>query len=1060
MATTLKVSLIGFMALSLLATSEAGFPRLHFYGQFLADTSSGDFRLVNCTVTKVCYQNGKCTTQDPIVGKRITGSDDTVAAKMVDLDPYFQMYTSQLWGLVVGVEGAFQGTFKVNTVMDIWQRCKEKGCPGDPGSSGYWSSVLENVSWFSNKNVCPTKTVGTFIDQLKCPRGGGSKWTKTLNIKFTVDVMNEDPLTHDFAHGRVVGSISSVDNEEALKLGFPEFNRMLWGQGVISAMDKHPILPEMKDYNHAPFYVDDVNKKVVVDLSNSLPTHLNGTLVDGGNLFLLLVQTSELTVKDGMIKNCEDVLHNPNSNVGSIGYTADEWLMKDAGIVILDIDGQNTEGELTVMVVKEEAPPCQSCQKQCLPILVEHPEGLYLGAAEDRVFRIPKPTRKTETSVEVEEDGSLWGRWCLKTSEPTKVHWSLKVFATEFGKPKQDIMFIVSLSERKSKIGLNKPKDAITFVGDNQCRDKSRRKYTTDDRGIAVIEFQTDREGLDCSKEEVKKRREQQVGGQLYIYDITKTRDKHDRCEADEDKFPPNLQTTTHLYCKHESKEIYYWVDDIYPLFQRYDNLFPVMKPLFNLASYKEVIAKNRPLNLISSLKLALEDPNHMPVTRDLSPADRDMLVKWLQPENQQYSPKDQKIELAELKANLQLALRFEWTTIPLYLSAYYSIKDGFNTKVASLLKSVVIDEMNHMALVANIINAIGWKPVLNDPEVFPTYPGPLPAGCRPDVAVQLAKCSLHQIHDVFMAIEKAECAGHIYETISSLETMLFAVNDVDGKTLDDVDGMPLDDVDEMLDNLTAKCREDVKNYEPDTIGALYIHKILCPMIDLSKSGILTFDGDQAKQYPKTINVTNLQTAIKAIHQIIDEGEGGDPCDPFYLDPHGNKTLSHYYKFAEIAHGKVLVKARSDHHDAYKQYRQDNHEQETNVCETEHRHDYFTPCEGNICCPDKYEFAGANIPFFENAVWPTLDNPTSSKYPPGSRARKMSDRFNEKYTGLMKCLHDVFNGNPGNMEKCYGLMTSLTVNAKKMVQTPINPDGNPNVGPNVTPTFEWYPPIN
>ncbi|XP_078660925.1 uncharacterized protein LOC144905245 [Branchiostoma floridae x Branchiostoma belcheri] len=1091
MATTLKVSLIGFMALSLLATSEAGFPRLHFSGQFLADTStlnndpynynidnfninrdppcypnytfphcnwnpkgSGDFRLVNCTVTKVCYQNGKCTTQDPIVGKRITGSDDTVAAKMVDLDPYFQMYTSQLWGLVVGVEGAFQGTFKVNTVMDIWQRCKEKGCPGDPGSSGYWSSVLENVSWFSNKNACPTKTVGTFIDQLKCPRGGGSKWAKTLNIKFTVDVMNEDPLTHDFAHGRVIGSISSVDNEEALKLGFPEFNRMLWGQGV---MAKPPILPEMKDYHHAPFYVDDINKKVVVDLSNSLPTHLNGTLVDGGNLFLLLVQPSELTEKDGMIKNCEDVLHNPNSNVGSIGYTADEWLMKDAGIVILDIDSQNTEGELRVMVVKEEAPPCQSCQKQCLPILVEHPKGLYLGAAEDRVFRIPKPTRKTETSVEVEEDGSLWGRWSLKTSEPTKVRWSLKVFATEFGKPKQDIMFIVSLSSERK--GLNKPKDAITFVGDNQCRDKSRRKYTTDDRGIAVIEFQTDREGLDCSKEEVKKRREQEVGGQLYVYDI-KTQDKHDRCEADEDTFPPNLQTTTHLYCKHESKEIYYWVDDIYPLFQRYDNLFPVMKPLFNLASYKEVIAKYRPL--IFSLKLALEDPNHMPVTRDLSPADRDMLVKWLQQENQQYSrdkiqySRDgQEVELAELKANLQLALRFEWTTIPLYLSAYYSIKDGFNTKVASLLKSVVIDEMNHMALVANIINAIGWTPVLNDPEVFPTYPGPLPAGCRPDVAVQLAKCSLHQIHDVFMAIEKPECAGPIQKTISSLET--FNIKD---NAVGNVGGM-LFAVDNInFKDLTAKCREDVKNYEPDTIGALYIHKILCPMIDLSKSGILTFDGDQAKQYPKTINVTNLQTAIKAIHQIIDEGEGGDPCDPFYLDPHGNKTLSHYYKFAEIAHGKMLVKARSDHHDAYKQYRQDNHEQETNVCETEHKHDYFTPCYGKICCRDKYEFAGANIPFFENAVWPTLDNPTSSKYPPGSRARKMSDRFNEKYTGLMKCLHDVFNGNPGNMKKCYGLMTSLTVNAKKMVQTPIDPDGDPNVGPNVTPTFEWYPPIN
>eukprot|EP00058_Branchiostoma_floridae_P027413 XP_002612904.1 hypothetical protein BRAFLDRAFT_94212 [Branchiostoma floridae] len=1122
MSTSMKVSLVVFLAMRLLAISEAGFPRLHFSGQFLADTctlnndpfnfnidnfninrdppcypnytfphcnwnptGSGDFRLVNCSVTKVCYKNGKCTTNDPIVGKRITGSDDTVAAKMSDLDPYFQMFTSQLWGLVVGVEGAFQGTFKVNTVMDIWQRCKEEGCPGDPGSSGYWSSVLESVMWLDQdgnnergSRSTQAKIVPTFIDQLKFPRGQTSP-AETLNIKFTLDMMNEDPRTPNFAHGRVIGSISSVEDEEARKRGIPEFNRMLWGQGVIGALQGHPILPGMKDYYHAPFYMDDRNNKVVVDLSNSLPTHLNGTLVDQGNLFLLLIHNrSSLQLKDGIITNCGEILNNPGSNVGAIGYTADEWLSQDAGIVILDMDmGTNMDDSLVarypvVMVVKEEAPPSQQWRKQCLPVLVEHLEGLYIGAAEDRVFRIPKPITKTERSKGTKSSWQTsFNPFASSSIEEDQHSWSLKVFATKFGEVAKGIELTVNLTKNNRK-NICTPEDAVN-VSDNPNQQQSYGKYITDDNGIVVIKFQADREGLDCSLPGLEKRREQQVDGQLYVYDVYTTRVNDDLT------FPPNLQTMTHLYCKLEKKEFYTWVDDIYPICQRYDNLYPVMKPLFNLASYKEVNSRSTRIKLLHSLQLPLDDPNHMPVTRDLSLARRSMIVDWLKSDDRKYNLVNQKIELKELKENLQLALRLEWATIPPYLSAFYSIKDGFNTKVAILLKSIVIEEMHHMSLVANILNAIGGTPVLNDPDLIPTYPGPLPGGCRPDVAVQLAKCSLHQIHDVFMAIEKPECSGKIFEKISTLDTFDsntivmpflsafvstdfastdfastdFASNDFDPSTC------PNSKVEEVIKSL--KCEEDVENYQPDTIGAIYIHKILCPMIDLYKSGGLTFNRNTTKQYPVPFRVTNMCTAILAIHQIIDQGEGGDPCDPFYTGPEGEPELSHYYKFAEIAHGKTLVQAQSDtFHNAYNpKQQQNNGDNGRDVCDKS-EHDLFTPCGGQACCPLKYEFAGAPIPFFENAVWPTLPNPSSSKYPPGSRARKMSDRFNEKYTSMIRCLHDLFNGHPGNMKKCYGLMSSLTVDAKKMVQTPVDPDGDPNIGPNVAPTFEWYPPVN
>ncbi|XP_035665941.1 uncharacterized protein LOC118409176 [Branchiostoma floridae] len=944
------------------------------------------------------------------------------------------MYTSQLWGLVVGVEGAFQGKFKVNTVMDIWQRCKEEGCPGDPGSSGYWSSVLESVTWLDQKDDGEKDTwdniVLTFVDQLKYPHGDSSPAAETLYIKFTVDMMNEDPRTRNFAHGRVIGSISTVGDVETQKLGFPEFNRMLWGQGLITALNGQPTLPQMMDYYHAPFYIDEKNYKFVVDLSNSLPTHLNGSLVDRGNLLLLLIyRRDSLKWENGMIKNCDDILHNPEINVGTIGYTADEWLRQDAGIVIMDIAGQDPkEHNVVVMVVKEEAPPCQQCQKQCLPVLVEHHKGLYIGAAEDRVFRIPEPN--TESKRTGEDDD--------------KVSWTLKIFATQFGKPAKNTKLNVKLNTDRNDICI--PTDAITLGPDYESFHTSPGQFITNYQGLASITFTTNREGLDCSNPDLETRRGYQVDGQLYVYDIT-VQPKGDTDVA----FPQNLKTTIHLYCKHESKPPYTWVDDIYPICQQYDNLYPVMKPLFNLASYREVVRDSTRKQLLHSLQLPIEDPNHMPVTRDLSPAKKDMLVHWLKQHDRKYSLEDQATRLAELKENLQLALRLELATIPPYLSAYFSIKDGFNTKVASLLKDIVVQEMYHMALVANILNAIGGTPVLNDPDLLPTYPGPLPGGCRPELNIQLAKCSLHQIHDVFMAIEKPECLVNAYSHI-------FDILD------DDVSYMSNSRSDDsrcllLETNVEKKCKDDVKNYDPDTIGAIYIHRILCPMIDLyaNGSGSLTFDKDTTKQYPAPFKVTDVCTAIMAVHQITDQGEGGHPCDPFYKGPGGEDELSHYYKFAEIAHGKALVTAQC--HNAYTEQGQNGHSGEQ--CRHVHeksKHDSFTPC--GICCDTKYEFAGAPIPFYENAVWPTLPNPSSSKYPPGSRARKMSDRFNEKYTSLLICLHDMFNGNPRNMKKCFGLMSSLTVDAKKMVQTPIDPDGDPNIGPNVAPTFEWYPPVN
>ena len=82
---------------------------------------------------------------------------------------------------------------------------------------------------------------------------------------------------------------------------------------------------------------------------------------------------------------------------------------------------------------------------------------------------------------------------------------------------------------------------------------------------------------------------------------------------------------------------------------------------------------------------------------------------------------------LASLERHLQWAIQLELTTIPPYLCALYSIKDGHNLPAQALIRGVVMEEMLHVTLAANLLNAIGGTPRLAHADVVPRYPGKLP---------------------------------------------------------------------------------------------------------------------------------------------------------------------------------------------------------------------------------------------------------------------------------------------------------------------------------------------
>jgi hypothetical protein len=77
---------------------------------------------------------------------------------------------------------------------------------------------------------------------------------------------------------------------------------------------------------------------------------------------------------------------------------------------------------------------------------------------------------------------------------------------------------------------------------------------------------------------------------------------------------------------------------------------------------------------------------------------------------------------LKKLHEWLQDAIEIEHATIPPYFTAWLSIMEGHNKEASDIIKSVMLEEMLHLTLAANILNAVGGHPNLIHPKFVPRY--------------------------------------------------------------------------------------------------------------------------------------------------------------------------------------------------------------------------------------------------------------------------------------------------------------------------------------------------
>jgi CDGSH-type Zn-finger protein len=330
------------------------------------------------------------------------------------------------------------------------------------------------------------------------------------------------------------------------------------------------------------------------------------------------------------------------------------------------------------------------------------------------------------------------------------------------------------------------------------------------------------------------------------------------------------------------------------------------------------------------------------------------------------------------LRRHLQWAIEIEHGTLPPYLCALYSIKEGYNEEAAEVVHSVFMEEMLHLTMAANLLNAVGGSPKLDTPSLLPRFPTYLPHSNRA-FEVPLMKFSREAV-DVFLKIERP--GEH--------------------------DGLPEDDKFETIGQFYEAIEVALKRLA----GELGEEALFCGDPARQVTDELYYGGSG-----RIVTVTDLQSALAALEEIVEQGEGlqhqevwdGDR-DMFHSE---REEVAHYFRFQEIYVGRRH--APGD-----------------------------TPQSGPTGEPFNVDW---------EAVHNMRPNPRSKDYPKGSEIRAQMNEFNHAYSGVLHLLDECFNESPRLLAVATGAMYGLKEQAIELMKLPSG-DGETTVGP----SFEYVPP--
>jgi hypothetical protein len=262
--------------------------------------------------------------------------------------------------------------------------------------------------------------------------------------------------------------------------------------------------------------------------------------------------------------------------LGNVNYQATGWYQRTAGVVALPEGRKLTSDELQAIASNSLAILLTDASSNSSLAIAEPPGGLYVRA-DQFVYR-------------------------LNPGEDAEV----QLFASAMGQPYPNAQIVSYLDSTQIGGGppVGIPTGALQFP-------------------LSVVTDSNGRASMKVAAQDPKNPRGY-IDGQVYGLRPVLI-----------DTLPPALQYPfnplefiSFLVWDEFTADPPVWYGCLQPVFQQYANLYPIMDRFLDLASYDSICQNITPLAIVFGL--AAEDPNTMPVTRDLSASKRKAILTWL----------------------------------------------------------------------------------------------------------------------------------------------------------------------------------------------------------------------------------------------------------------------------------------------------------------------------------------------------------------------------------------------------------------------------------------------
>lgn len=533
-------------------------------------TGSGAFRFVDCRVTGAWYADGTSTADpsvDPVVGTWIGGSSGRTSGKLVDIDPQWQL-ASAPWGLTMRLTDG-ERTLLGGRYRSAAFRDLWFSRNLNSSADGAASSTFQSV--LDGLDWGDDAGESRFLTELRAATAGGQ-----VSVRFATFGYSGKATSPRYTLGTVVGAIGpQLEGEPASFVAGRRFNPA----------------SEFSSWNGFTYFtgsVDGASSTLFLDLSNALQTtDAQGTPNDIGSMVAGILRDPATTENTPVTPDDFEV-------VAELPYRDAGWLQATGGVFAAPLTPEQlalaADHPLALVTTSPMNPGATgSDYGRGIVAIRESADGLFL-CAEPAVHRIDAGEASSFT-----------------------------VHARRYGAPLADAAVVVSQVGRVPGQGGGSPTDPnppaapIPDIGVPEDRFTVPAGTTTGADGTAVVGMSSDPQGPGNPRG--------YLDGQLYLVDY--------RLPGQSDTArQPFDYVVVHARDAVAPSGHPTW-DEVKPILTQYANLYPVMsKQLVDLADPAAVLRHRDILRL--AFEADMDDPNHMPVTRDLSAGKRDLILRWL----------------------------------------------------------------------------------------------------------------------------------------------------------------------------------------------------------------------------------------------------------------------------------------------------------------------------------------------------------------------------------------------------------------------------------------------